>query len=157
MPTRISTLLLFTLLSVAANANPLAPFERLIGGKWVIVDYSYQRFHWGPGKHSVQARGYSIENGEEALTSTGFWYWDPEENAIVGVHSAADMQVNLFKYRTHFEGDTMVNELKSFGDSGAATYMEYWEFTDVDTYQWRLVEKGTDKPIMHGAFKRLAE
>ena len=34
------------------SENPLAPFERLIGGQWHI-EGSYQEFEWGLGKQSV--------------------------------------------------------------------------------------------------------
>ena len=58
--------------SATGSTDPLAPFERLVGGRWSI-EGSYQEFEWGLGRRSVKARGYFVIDGEPMLVSEGMW------------------------------------------------------------------------------------
>ena len=110
--------------------NPLAPFERLIGGRWAI-EGSYQEFSWGVGKRSVTARGYFVFDGEARLVSEGSWYWHPGEKTIRGTFTATGMPVVLFDYTTRFEGDAMVSDLRAWDNEGKELhYRETWTFID---------------------------
>ena len=137
-------------------ANPLADFERLIGGQWRL-EGSYQEFEWGIGKRSVRGSNYFIVNGEPRLVSEGMWYWHPGDEMIKGVFAARDMPVDLFDYTTQFEGNRMVSELVSFGTHGDRTeYVETWEFTDDTHFTWTLFRKTPDglEKEMGGVYTR---
>jgi hypothetical protein len=111
-------------------ADPLAPFERLVGGQWHL-EGSYQEFEWGLGRRSVKSRGYFMVDGKPRLVSEGVWFWHPGEKQIKGVFTAIDMPVVFFDYTTPFEKDRMVNDLRAYGPRGNETaYVETWEFTD---------------------------
>lgn len=138
------------------SADPLAPFERLIGGRWTLGD-SYQTFEWGVGRKMVVARGYFLVEGEPKLVSEGFWYWHPGKTAVEGYHVGTDMPVELFVYDTKFRGDKMISELVTFARDGSETrHREIWEFTDEDHYVWTLYAETPDglQESMSGVFTR---
>ncbi len=122
-------------------SNPLAPFERLIGGQWHL-EGSYQEFEWGVGRRSVRSRSHFIVEGKPKLVSEGIWFWHPGEQQIKGVFTAIDMPVVFFDYTTRFEGTRMVNDLRSYGAKGIEKhYVETWDFTDETHYVWKLLKK----------------
>ncbi len=136
--------------------NPLAPFARLMGGTWQMGD-SYHTFEWGVGQKMVHNKSYFTVEGQPVLVSEGSWFWHPGRQEIKGHMAAIEMGIDLFSYTTRFEGNKMVNELTSYGEDGQATeYLEEWEFTDEDTYEWALYAK-TDEGLqksMGGTFTR---
>lgn len=139
-----------------STANPLAPFERLIGGKWHL-DGSYHEFEWGLGRQSVTTRSYFIIEGEPKLVSEGTWFWHPGEKQIKGAFTAIDMPVVFFDYTVRFEGDKMVSDLVAFDAEGNETvYVETWEFTDATHYVWKLLSETPDGPqeVMGGTYAR---
>ena len=138
------------------SGNPLAPFERLIGGQWHI-EGSYQEFEWGLGKQSVRSRGFFVIDGVPRLVSEGVWFWHPQEKKIKGVFTAIDMPVVFFDYTTRFEQDRMVSELLSFDANGTGTaYVETWEFTDDTQYVWKLLKEtvGGVQEVMSATYSR---
>ena len=46
-------------------SDPLAPFERLMGGQWHRQG-SYQEFEWGVARQSLKSRSYFIVDGKQA-------------------------------------------------------------------------------------------
>jgi hypothetical protein len=136
--------------------NPLAPFERLIGGQWHL-EGSYQEFEWGVGKHSVKSRSYFVIDGTPRLVGEGFWFWHPGEKQIKGVFTASDMPVVLWDYTTRFEQDKMVNDLKTYDANDAESiYLETWEFTDDSHFVWKLMATTPDgmKEVMGGTYEK---
>lgn len=139
-----------------ADKNPLAPFARLVGGKWVMGDL-FHVFEWGVGKLSMKANSYFVQAGEAALAGDGGWFWHPGDKAIRGWQFAVGMGIDLFDYTTRWEGDKMVNDLTTYDAAGnASEYLEEWDFTDADTYEWTLYAKTPDgaQKAMGGTFKR---
>lgn len=136
--------------------NPLAPFERIIGGQWHL-EGSYQEFEWGVGQLSVKARSYFLIDGSPKLVSEGIWFWHPGEKEIKGAFTAIEMPVSFFDYTTRFEDKRMVNDLRSYGPDGMATvYIETWDFTDDTHFVWKLLSKTPDglKEEMGGTYTR---
>lgn len=118
--------------------NPLAPFERLIGGQWYL-DRSYQEFEWGVGRRAVRARSYFLIEDTPKLVSEGIWFWHPEEQRIKGIFTAIDMPVEIFEYTARFEGNSLVSELVAYAADGAESqYVEKWEFVDETHFVWTL-------------------
>ena len=160
------TAVLFVLVAVAvlllrpANAadpaDPMAPFGRLIGGEWHLGD-SYQVFEWGVGRRNVRSFSYTLVEGEYALVSEGTWYWHPQEKVYKGIFVAMGMGIGVFEYETKFEGNTMVNKLKTFdADGNEEHHAETWEFIDHDHYVWTLFSQTEEGPkkTMEGTFVR---
>jgi hypothetical protein len=142
--------------SQAMDADPLAPFERLIGGMWVWGESSTE-YEWGVGRQSVKARSYFLVDGNLKLVSEGAWFWHPGEGQIKGVFTAVGMPVALFDYTTRFEGERMVNDLAAYSASGEKTmYVETWEFTDETHYNWKLLQESPDglQEVMAGTFSK---
>ena len=136
--------------------NPLAPFERLVGGQWHLAD-SYQEFEWGVGKRSVKARSYFLVDGTPKLVSEGIWYWHPGDEKIKGVFTAVDMPVTFFDYTTRFDDNRMVSDLKSYGPKGdEKAYVEVWEFKDSSHFVWKLIQEtdGGPQEVMSGTYAR---
>jgi hypothetical protein len=139
-----------------ATANPLAPFERLIGGRWHL-EGTYQEFEWGVGKRSVKSQSYFVIDGKPKLVAEGMWFWHPGEQQIKGVFTAIEMPVEYFDYTTRFEGNKMVNDLRSYDAKGVETvYVETWEFTDDTQFVWKLMTKTPDglQEMMSGTFSK---
>ena len=138
------------------DAHPLQGFERLIGGP-LHLDESYQEFEWGVGRQSVRARSYFVVEGQPKLVSEGYWYWHPGEQKIKGLFTAIDMPVVLFEYATRFEGNMMVNDLKTFAANGNETsFAETWEFVDDVQFEWELTSELSDgtEAMMSGTYVR---
>ena len=157
MTNRMFLLIIFAAvaLGLAASANsqsnPLQPFERLIGGQWHLENTS-QEFEWGVGRQSVKARSYFITDGQAKLVSEGAWYWHPGLQQIKGVFTAIDMPVVVFDYTTHFDGDTMRNDLKAYAESGKETvFEETWQFVGDSQFEWKLtstLDDGTEASMI---------
>ena len=138
------------------DSNPLSSFENFIGGEWHLED-SYQIFSWGVGKKSVKADSYFLIDDEPQKVSEGFWFWHPKGKKIKGYFTAINMSVELFDLTTVFEGNTMKSDLRSYTTDGKEEeYIETWELTDNDTYEWSLFSVGPDgeKKVMGGKYTR---
>ena len=112
------------------------------------------------GRRSVRARGYFLVEGAAELVSEGAWFWHPGEGQVRGYFTASGMPAALFDYRTRFEGNTMVHDLRSYGANGEeAAYIETWEFLDDARYVWRLLRQTPDGPKeeMSGTYTRRRE
>ena len=137
------------------ETSPLAGFERLIGGQWHLGD-SYQEIEWGVGRRSVKARSYFVVDGEPRLVSEGVWYWHPAEATIKGVFTAVDMPVELFEYKTRFDGADLVSELIAYSGPVQSRYTETWVFVDETQFEWTLYALTADGPRreMGGTYTR---
>lgn len=139
------------------SSSSLSQFSGLIGGEWHI-EGSYQVFEWGVGRKSVKSKGYSLIDGKSKLISEGIWVWHVGDKKLKGYFTAIEMPVEFFDYTTRFEGDNMMNDLKSYNADGSEeNYFETWEFTDDDHYIWTLFEltaEGKQK-VMGGKYERL--
>ncbi len=138
------------------ESNPLAPFEKFIGGKWEMQG-SVQVLEWGVGKLSVVAKSYFVVEGKEKLVSQGAWFWHPGRKEIVGYFTAIEMPFVMIEYATRFEGDKMINELTSYSADGAAqNFQEVWGLTSKNKYVWTLYSKTGDglQKYMSGEFVR---
>ena len=138
------------------DSNPLSSFERLIGGEWHLQG-NYQTFAWGVGKLSVKSESYFIIGSEPQKAAEGIWFWHPKERKIKGYFTAINMPVELFDYTTVIEGNTMKSEIKSYSSDGIEDkYIETWEFTDDNSFEWSLFSKSMDgeKKVMGGKFIR---
>ena len=136
--------------------NPLAGFERLVGGQWHL-EGSYQEFEWGVGRRSIIARNYFLVEGKPKLVSEGIWYWHPKEKKIKGVFTAIDMPVEVFEYTAHFEGNSLLCELAAYDADGAeSAYSEKWEFVGEAQFVWTLFAHTPDGPKveMSGTYSR---
>lgn len=140
----------------APKSNPLAGFERLVGGQWHL-DGSYQEFEWGVGRRSIVARGYFLVEGKPRLVSQGMWYWHPERNRIEGIFTAIDMGIEIFEYTTRFDENSIVSELVTYDAKGTkSSYLETWRFVDDSHIQWTLFAVTPDGPReeMSGTYSR---
>ena len=138
------------------QSNPLAPFERLIGGEWHL-DGSFLELEWGVGKTSVRGRSYLVGEDSPRLVSEGFWFWHPGEDQIKGYFTAVEMPAVLFDYTTKFEEGRMVNELRTYDAAGSETsYVEIWEPVGDSHYEWALLAKTPDglEEVMSGTYER---
>jgi hypothetical protein len=130
----------------------LAPFDRFIG-EWKM-DSALQVFEWGPGKSSVIARSYQIDNegnGSKTLVSQGIWFWHPGKQKIKGYVSAINMPVSFFDYSSKFVNGALFSELEAYDTNGRKSfYHESMEITSDNTYEWKLSQEG--QVIMQGVF-----
>ena len=138
------------------SRDPLAPFEKLIGGEWHLQG-TIQVFEWGVGRKSVISKSYTVANGERTLVSEGTWFWHPGEKSIIGYFTAVGMGINLFAYRTRFDDGDLVSELVTFDATGEPRrWLEIMEFKGDDTYSWTLYDQSTEesKKFMDGTSTR---
>lgn len=143
----------------SAEADHLAPFERLIGGEWHL-EGSYQSFSWGVGKRSVISENYFLVDGKRKKVAEGTWFWHPGEQKIRGYFTAINMPVVLFDYSTAFEGEVMRSELKSYSAEGREEiYLETWEFTGENSFEWSLYSRkdGAESKVMGGTYTRASD
>jgi hypothetical protein len=139
-----------------STPNPLAAFERFIGGQWHFGP-SYHEFEWGVGRRSVRSRSYFVIDGKGKLVSEGLWYWHPGEKKIRGVFTAIEMPVVFFDFTTRFEGNQMVSDIESYDAKGnAAAYVETLDFVDDTHYEWKLLKKTPEglKEEMSGTYSK---
>lgn len=138
--------------------EPMRGFDRLVGGCWRL-EATCQEFRWGlDGRHLISRSVVRSDSGEQVV-SEGAWFYHPEARAAVGYFVARGMGVELFEYRTRFEGEVMVSRVAAWGSDGVRQdYEERWTFTDRDHYLWELFEATESGPsrVMHGTFEREA-
>ncbi len=138
--------------------GPLAPFERLVGGRWQLGDDFYQTFEWTIGKKAVTSRGYFVIEGEPKLVSEGMWFWHPGEEKIKGYFVNIDMPTEFIDYTTRFEGDKMLSEIDSYSPTGGLeSFTESWDFSDDDHYEWSLYTAEEGKRAMGGTYTRVVD
>jgi hypothetical protein len=119
-------------------SKPLEPFSRLVGGEW-HSGANYHVMEWGLGKLSVTTKSYFVADGKPKLVSDGTWFWHPGEQSIKGLATAIDMGIDLWDYTTTFEDNVLRSHIVTYATDGTvAEYVETWEFTDDDTYVWKL-------------------
>jgi hypothetical protein len=65
------------------------------------------------------------------------------------------MGIDLFDYRTSFEGDEMISALTTYGQM-SGEFEEIWSFIDDQTFEWSLYQKTPDGPskLMGGTYVR---
>ncbi len=134
--------------------NPLAGFERLIGGRWQL-DNSYQTFEWGVGELSVVSRSYVQTLSGDKLTSEGIWFYHPGDQAIHGVFTSIDMGIQLFEYETWFADNEIISKLITWDENHQrGEWEEVWMFTDDRHYIWDLFNLADDRRrnVMRGVF-----
>lgn len=162
-PTALSVLLVASFVSVLGasesdgftgrSENPLAPFERLVGGQWHLDD-SFLVFEWGVGRRSVKARSYFVVEGRPRLVSEAVWFWHPGEKRIKGFGTAIDMPAAFFDYTTLFDAESMKSELAAYSVTGERSdYVETWRFVGESLYEWSLHD-ADGKRIMEGTYER---
>lgn len=129
-------------------ANPLKPFEFLIGGAWQ-TNTTYQTFEWGLGQKTVESKLYFIQGDSLALKGEITWFWHPGQEKIKGYGTGVDMGVDLFDYETKFESNgLMVNHFNTYGERGlVAPQMEVLEFIEDDQYEWTYYNYVNDEPV----------
>ncbi len=129
--------------------GPLAPFERLMGGRW-STGQSYHTFEWGFGNKTVVAKTFSVaEDGKELLVAHAIWFWHPQQQTIIGYSIVEQMPFELMEMTSRFEDGTLVNELRAIAADGSASeHIETWEFVGDDRYDWTLYrEQMTDDDV----------
>jgi len=141
------------------NENqPLAPFDRLVGGEWHMAD-SYHVFRWGAANKSFHSQSFFVAEGTPVPVGDGVWFFHPGEGVIRGYGMADGMGIDLFEYTSRWEGDTLINDLVTYdADGDKGEYVEHWEFSDSDTYEWTLYARAGDglQKAMGGTFTRKA-
>lgn len=140
----------------ASSADPLVPFEPLIGGRWHL-EGSYLELSWGLGRRSVRGRNYFVVDGEAKLVGEGLWFWHPGEGRIRGVFTAIDMPVALFDYTTRFEQDRMVSDLRTYDAAGnESVYVETWDLGAEGKLGWKLLQETPEglRQVMGGTYER---
>ena len=108
-------------------------------------------FEWGLDGRVVHSHSYESRGDEWVLVSEGFWYADPELDAVRGVAVATGMPVELFEYATSVRSDEVVHELRAHGPMGGR-FIERWRF-DGDRYEWTLEQAG--ERLMGGVLVRV--
>ena len=139
------------------TANPLQPFEFLIGGEWKTTTTT-QTFSWGFNKQSVVSELYFTDGDSVRLTGKITWFWHPGEKTIKGYGHSVEMAMNFFDYSTAFESPTvMFNTFYGYGGTadGIPQY-EKLEFIGENEYKWTYFNKVLDelKPAYGLTFKR---
>ena len=141
----------------SAAEEALAPFERLVGGRWHIGEDSWQTFEWGLGRRSVTASMYFVTPDGEKRVSELTFAWHPGEGVVKGYGVAIDMGIDFFEYDVRVDGDVFTFDLQAFGPAApGGPARETWTFTDDDHYEWVLFE-GVDsgwERRMAGTFER---
>jgi hypothetical protein len=121
------------------------------------MEGSYQVFEWAVGGKAIRARSYFATDDAPVLVGEGAWFWHPGDGVIRGYQLAEGMGLDLFDYRSRWEGDTLVSDLVAYDAEGVASeYHETWEFAGRDAYEWTLYAKTPDgmQKAMGGTFTR---
>jgi len=141
---------------MAAEPEPLAPFQRLIGGQWVMGS-AYQTLEWGVGHRSVVANSYQRDENGDHLVSEGIWFFHPGKQTIVGYFTAVRMGISLFEYQTVASETGLQSEITAWDEQGRpAKYQERWILQGDERYLWQLFAagEGNSEPVLEGVFTR---
>ena len=137
-----------------ADELPLAGFADYIGGVWKQGD-THQTFTWGPGRSSVFAEAYVLQEGSKVVVSKGFWYIDPSTGRIQGVFVAEGMPFEVLHYESEFKAGILTSQMNSMDANGNTLgYEERMRLISPQRYQWQLSLDGSSTP-MTGTFERI--
>jgi len=118
-----------------AVAGSLEGFARLVGGRWKMGDVTLV-YEWGIGRRTVLARSFD-EWGRQLAEVR--WFYHPGRRQIVGYSIDAEGE-DFGEMILRFEGDVVLNELRTLLPSGKAgrEFSSRWVFTDADHFEWTL-------------------
>ena len=133
-------------IDTVATPAEMAPFERLVGGRWYLGDDSFQTFTWGVGHRSVTARNYFVTPAGATMVGEMMFLFHPGRGALIGTGVAVGMGIDVFEYTSiELHGDTLVLDLETYGPQASAdTQRETWAFTAPDRFDWTLWARGDD-------------
>ena len=76
----------------ARTANPMRHYSQMMPGEWQVTFQSgtsqFERWQWGPGRHSVHAQTYGVDAVGNPWRSLNVMYWHPghKQIRILGLH-----------------------------------------------------------------------
>jgi len=155
---RFATTILLIIVTFSPTSKtdelPLAGFADYIGGVWKQGDI-HQTFTWGPGRSSVFAEAYVLQDGSKTVVSKGFWYIDPSTEHIQGVFVAEGMPFEVLHYESEFKAGVLFSQMDSIDANGNTLgYEEQIQLISPFSYQWQLSADGSSTQ-MTGTFERI--
>ena len=155
-------------------SQPMASFARMVSGEWRVTYQSgtgkFDRWHWGPGKHSINMRSIGLGAGGEQWRSQRVVYWHPEGKQIrtLGLSPYAR---SVSEGTMEWEGESAEAVSDLYQQAGVHRKMGLrWVFDGADQYHETMLEdsgsglqpfneltyarsKRTQQPSPHSAHK----
>ncbi len=128
----------------ALAANPLASFERMIGGRWkktaLAGTNTFDTWHWGPGNHSIRKMTEGLAPTGEPWHGITVIYWHP------GRREVRSLGVSPFA-RGVSEGTILFDREEASGvfdvhqTIGLREFALRWTFDGPDRYHDQLLDR----------------
>lgn len=127
--------------------QPMAPFSRLIGGRWKMTTTAgrdtFDTWTWGPGKQSIRSmRVGTLTDGDPWATMT-VYYWHPTLREV-RLLSVGSVMRGVGEGMIRFEGDTAESVFTLNQSGGPRNLRDSWTFAGPDKYHDELSEKVRD-------------
>jgi hypothetical protein len=122
----------------AKPADPMAAFDRFVGGAWVTEgDFKVRVvYEWGLNKKLLKIKSYLVGSDGPRLVYESVVYWHPEKKQVV--FQSISGQGGLFDGVMTKEGNVFKSVFTSYDDSRATPYRQSIEFLDDDHVIWTV-------------------
>ena len=132
--------------ALVEGAGPMAAFDRLVGGEWMVTFASgataFQAWQWGPGRHSLRKISRGLDGIAEAWAGDVL-YWHPgqEQVCLLSLHGdIPGIGRGVGDGTMEFRGETLHGRLDLRQPRGLRTLASRWAFHGSDRYHDMLLE-----------------
>ncbi len=122
-------------------AEPLAAFDRFVGGAWVSEgDFKVRVvYEWGLNKKLLKLKSYLVGEEGPRLVYESVVYWHPEKKHIA--FQSVSGQGGLFDGVMTVDGKTYRSEFTSYTNGTSSQFKQSIEFLDDDNVLWTVQGK----------------
>lgn len=134
--------------TVADLPRPMAPFARLVGGRWKMTTTAgkdtYDTWSWGPGELSIRSMRVGTLSDGEPWRTMSVYYWHPTLKEV-RLLSVGSVLRGVGEGKVMFGGDSAESVFTLNQTGGPRNLRERWTFAGPDKYHDELSEKIRDR------------
>jgi hypothetical protein len=128
----------------SSSDDPLAPFERMIGGRWKMTTPAgrdtYDTWRWGPGRSSIRALGEGTLTEGDPWRTLAVFYTHPGDRTVRWFGAQSVMR-GVAEGTVVFDGDRAEGEFTLHQSAGPRALGLRWTFDGPDQYRDELLDK----------------
>lgn len=134
----------------SSPAEPLAAFERFVGGAWQSEgDFKVRIvYEWGLNKKLLKIKSYLVGESGPQLVYESSVYWHPVKKQVV--FQSVSSRGGLFDGTMSVDKNVYKSEFASYDGENTAHYRQSITFVDDDNVLWSVQsKKGNDWVTLH--------
>jgi hypothetical protein len=129
--------------ALAAAADPMASFARMVPGEWRVTSESgtslFDRWHWGPGQHSMRVMTTGLDAAGNPWRELQVLYWHPGRGQVCML-GANPFARSVMEGTIRFDGETADAAFDLYQTGRRREMGLRWTFDGPDRYRETLLE-----------------